>query len=261
MKKGLFIAIVMCFIFGFGITAVFTCDETGIYGEIEYSIGEYLPGGNGGATQDFSGCYSGNGADSSGSLSADGSVYADDSSETLDDGTLVKSNYTESIFDIGGSVKNTGADINFETEIGSTSEITSGNNSTTASHKGKLTIDYEVDSSNSANFAFSGNANGYTAVWQSEDGSYLGAETSSIFKLDSSESGINPVNTGSVNVHTEAIDGNNYCKASGNAEYVTGANVQGTAYSDSFSHVYSDKHRTYVSTFVSSKTSQTAGGE
>ena len=267
MKKGLFILIMaICFVFGFGITAIFACDEVEnqetyeVYGNIDYSIAKYLPDCNGRAIQTFDGTFSGYKANSEGYLPVDGNVYAKDSYETLDDGTVIKSNYTATDFASNSSFEEVSLDLNFETEIGSISEIIlSENNFAKGTHSGKVKFNYNADITEQTDICLSAGGEGYTVALRSEDGKYLSSETSSITDFSSTTSCIIPeiVNSGTTEVQIKEISCDDYANTRGLVSYETGAGVRATAYSDVFnSGLIKTNHQTSFSGFVRGRLSR-----
>ncbi|MCK4539689.1 hypothetical protein KAU09_00870 [Candidatus Parcubacteria bacterium] len=265
MKKGLFVIAMICFIFGFGITAVFACDEVNetyeVYGNINYSIAKYLPDCNGKAIQIFDGTFSGDKHNSEGYLPADGNVYAKDSCDVLDDGTVLKSSYTAMDFVSNGSFKEVNFNLDFESEIGSISEmILSEESFAKGTHTGEVKFDYNTDVVDLSNLCISADGDGYTVALRSEDGKYLGAETSSIINFDSVATPcIAPeiTNLGTAKVQKQSLSGDDYVNTSGLALYNTGAGVRGTALTDTYnSGIIKTGHQTSISAFIGAKISR-----
>lgn len=231
-----------------------------VYGDIYYSITEYLPDCSGGATQDFSGTFSGYKANSEGYMPVDGSVYAKNSSDVLDDGTVIKSNYTATDFASNSSLEEISLDLNFETEIGSISEIIlSENNFAKGTHSGKIKFNYNADITEQADICLSAGGEGYTVALRSEDGKYLSSETSSIIDFSSTTSCIIPeiVNSGTTEVQIKEISCDDYANTTGLVSYETGAGVRATAYTDVFnSDIIKTDHQTSFSGFVRGRLSR-----
>ena len=241
--------------------------EQGIYevcGNLNYSIAKYLPCDSGRATQDFSGSFYGNEPDSEGYIPVDGNVYADGSESTLPDGTVIKSNYTAMDFVSNGSFKEINLDLDFETEIGSTSEIILSENSfTKASHAGGVDFDYNTDVTDLTHLCISADGDGYTVALRSEDGKYLQSEASSIIDFNSVATPcIAPIvpeiiNSGTTEVQIQSPSCDDFVNTSGLALYNTGAGVRGTALANTYnSGIMKNGDQTSISAFIGAKISR-----
>ena len=265
MKKRLFVLAMACFIFGFG-SAVFAEDQGTyeVYGNIDYSIAKYLPNCAGGATQDFNGTFSGYKANSEGYIPVDGNVYAKNSSNVLEDGTIVESNYTEMDFISNGSFKEINLDLDFKSEIGSVSEkIFSEDKFAKAEHVGGVKFEYNVDITDSTDLCISADGDGYTVALRSKDRKYLQTETSSVVDFDSvAMPCIAPIlpeitNLGTAEVQIQSPSGDDFVNTSGLALYNTGAVVRGTALANTYnSGIMKNEDQTSISAFIGAKISR-----
>lgn len=200
----------------------------------------------GGANVNFTGSYTGNGE-----LSVDSSVYSSkETKPVVQDGQPAgetTSKYSEANIAINGGSQ--------ETTIDATSTMISD---------ATMETDYGISvTSNTISYSINGTysqpivnveTNGYSSAWKSEDGKYVGGETSSIATANQNNIGVPITNVGIANAMSNDQNGVNTVTATGYGGYNVDPNVTALTRGEAGTWLNVDQGRISVTAISRSKT-------